>query len=277
MCGSCRTRGEERKIRRGSRRLEGFVAVVAVLMLASSAPATRAENPPLPWAGGAAVETQFELFVGQLAGVIAGRPVKVICNDAGEWSALSARQRLDAVTVWGFVLFDFEPSSETYRPGDTMQLAEAPCSYLDQYWRAPASEKGKTCRVASQLTFRPAKTTVRVTKRVKVRGTWRTRVAYVTKVVQVPVEVPKYGACPDYLNRVFALQTISHESQHLAGIRDEATAECNGMQKLSWFAQHFGATAEQGAQMAGDYYREVYLLKRPGTPYYLSTCPDPSR
>ena len=115
-----------------------------------------------------------------------------------------------------------------------------------------------------------------MTKRVKVKGKWRTKVTYVTKTTQVPVEVPKSGVCPDYHNRVFALQTISHESQHLSGIQDEATAECNGMQKLAWFAQRFGATVAQSLQMAGDYYRDFYEVKRPGTPYYLPTCPDPS-
>ena len=92
----------------------------------------------------------------------------------------------------------------------------------------------------------------------------------------MPVEIPQYGVCPDYQNRVFALQAISHESQHLAGIQDEATAECNGMQKLGWFAQGFGATADQARQMAYDYYTTFYIVKRPGTPYYLPGCPNPA-
>ena len=48
------------------------------------------------------------------------------------------------------------------------------------------------------------------------------------------------------------------------------------MQKLAWFAQRFGATVAQSLKMAGDYYRDVYEAKRPGTPYFLPTCPDPS-
>jgi len=86
----------------------------------------------------------------------------------------------------------------------------------------------------------------------------------VSRTTRVPVETSKPGVCHDYMNRVFALQTISHESQHLSGIRDEATAECNGMQQLAWFARHFGATAEQARQMAGDYYRDLYQVERPG-------------
>jgi hypothetical protein len=48
------------------------------------------------------------------------------------------------------------------------------------------------------------------------------------------------------------------------------------MQNLAWFARHFGATAEQARQMAGDYYRDLYQVERPGTPYYQPDCPDPS-
>ena len=93
------------------------------------------------------METPFEQFAGQLASVVAGRPVKVICNDAADWRVLSAQQRFDPVTVWGFVVFNYDSATETYTPADSMQLAEAPWWYLDQYWRAPAGEKGKACRL----------------------------------------------------------------------------------------------------------------------------------
>jgi hypothetical protein len=116
-----------------------------------------------------------------------------------------------------------------------MQLARGSCRFLDEYWRAPPSEKGKLCRVGT-----------------------------------------KASLCHDYMNRVYALQTISHESQHLLGIRDEATAECVGMQRLAWVALGFGATLEQARQMAGDYYRDFYMVRRPGTAYYQPGCPDPS-
>jgi hypothetical protein len=48
------------------------------------------------------------------------------------------------------------------------------------------------------------------------------------------------------------------------------------MQRLGWFAQRFGATVEQARQMAGDYFHDFYLAGRPGTPYFLASCPDPS-
>ena len=239
-------------------------------------PAAVADDPPLPWAGGIAVETPFERHGAELASVIAGRPVRVICNGSTDWNQLAVQQRFDPVTVWGFVVFTYDSVTEAYRPADFMQLSEAACWYLDEYWRAPLSEKGKRCQVSTQITFHDKKTRVKEKRRVKVKGKWTIRWVYVTKTTHVPVSAPRFGTCPDYQNRVFALQSISHESQHLMGIQDEATAECNGMQRLPWFAQGFGATQEQGRQMAGDYFHDFYELKRPGTPYYLPTCPNPA-
>jgi hypothetical protein len=231
--------------------------------------AAHADEAPLPWEGGASVETPVERHAAELASVVAGRPVRVICNGAAEWGQLAAKHRFDLTSAWGFVAFDYDA------PTDSMQLSQPACWYLDAYWRAPAAQKGKLCAVQSR-TFRQATKKMRVTKRVKVNGTWRTRVFYVTRTTRVAVKAGKASVCHDYMNRVFALQTIAHESQHLAGIRDEATAECNGMQKLAWFAQRFGATPQQARQMAGDYFRDFYEVERPGTSYYLAACPDPS-
>jgi hypothetical protein len=278
MCGSWgsarKGRGEGEIHRPGRRHWCAFVAAFA-LLCAPAALASRGDDPPLPWAGGIAVETPFETFAGDLASMVAGRPVRVICNGATDWGQLAAQQRFDAVTVWGFVIFNYDALTEEYHPADYMQLSEAACWYLDQFWRSPSADKGKMCRVATQIAFQPKSVRVKVTKRVKVKGRWTTRVSWVTKTTQVPVQVPKYGICPDYMKRVFALQTISHEAQHLAGIQDEALAECNGMQRLGWFAQRFGGTGEQAQQMAGDYYNDFYETTRPGTPYYMPTCPNP--
>ena len=223
------------------------------------------------------VQSPLEVFAGQVATEVAGRPVSVVCHGSNDWVQLAAQQRFDAVTVWGFVVFDWDAPTQTYKPEDSMQLSEAACWYLDEYWRAPSAEKGKRCRVGTTVTFVAKKTRLKGTKRVKVNGRWVTKSVWITGTKQVPVSKEQYGECPDYENRVFALQTISHESQHLSGIRDEATAECNGMLKLGWFAQQFGATAAQGRQMAEDYYTTFYRVKRPGTAYYSATCPDPGK
>lgn len=269
-----RTREREGEIVRRRPRLRRAFALAALLLIVVGT--ASAENRPLPWIGGVGYESKFERYAGQLASQVAGRAVKVICNGATDWGQLAAQQRFDPVTVWGYVLFDYDPAGETFHPVNYTQLSEAACWYLDQYWAAPLGSKGKICRVATQIDFRETQVTVQVVKRVKVKGHWTKKVVTVTQTKQVPVEVPQFGVCPDYQNRTFALQAISHESQHLAGIQDEALAECNGIQKLGWFAQQFGATREQGLQMAGDYFRDFYVVKRPGSPYFLPSCPSPA-
>ena len=67
-----------------------------------------------------------------------------------------------------------------------MQLSEAACWYLDEYWRAPLEEKGKRCRTATQITFFAKKQRVKVTRRVKVRGKWTTRTWWVTRTTAAP-------------------------------------------------------------------------------------------
>ena len=221
--------GGARGIRRGP---AAALAAVALLWAGFAAP-VRADDAPAPWVGGVAVETPFEAYAGQLAGAVAGRPVRVVCNDQDDWAGLARRYSFAPGNVWGFVLFGTETPDG---PSDEMELASAPCRYLSQYWRAPAAEKGKICRFTS---------------------------------------APFTGICPSYRLRVLALQTISHESQHLAGVHDEATAECNGLQRLAWFAEQLGARPEQGVELARDYYRDVYRAVRRGTPYFRGDCPQP--
>ena len=43
-----------------------------------------------------------------------------------------------------------------------------------------------------------------------------------------------------------ALSTLAHESFHLAGVRDEAAAECYAIQTADFVAEHLGATPAQG-------------------------------
>jgi hypothetical protein len=47
-----------------------------------------------------------------------------------------------------------------------------------------------------------------------------------------------------------ALATLAHELFHLAGIRDEAAAECYATQTVDFVAQKLGATAAQGKLVA---------------------------
>jgi hypothetical protein len=47
-----------------------------------------------------------------------------------------------------------------------------------------------------------------------------------------------------------AVDVLTHESFHLAGIVDEAETECRSLQTMAWTAQQLGATAQQGRALA---------------------------
>jgi hypothetical protein len=47
-----------------------------------------------------------------------------------------------------------------------------------------------------------------------------------------------------------AVNVLAHEAWHLAGIRDEAVAECRSLQTLAWTAERLGAPAGEGRRLA---------------------------
>jgi hypothetical protein len=58
-------------------------------------------------------------------------------------------------------------------------------------------------------------------------------------------------SCGDDLAR--AVDVLAHESWHLAGVADEAVAECRAVRALAWTAQRLGATPEQGRALTARY------------------------
>ena len=47
-----------------------------------------------------------------------------------------------------------------------------------------------------------------------------------------------------------ALHVLAHESSHLAGVRDEAAADCFGLQRTAVVAEDLGATPDEAARLA---------------------------
>ena len=47
-----------------------------------------------------------------------------------------------------------------------------------------------------------------------------------------------------------ALHVLAHESSHLAGIRDEAAADCYGLQRTAFVAERLGADPEKAQRLA---------------------------
>jgi hypothetical protein len=72
-----------------------------------------------------------------------------------------------------------------------------------------------------------------------------------------------------------ALATVSHESYHVLGYRNEAQVECYGMQSIWFVATSLGATVVEGQHIAAFYWQHVYADRQESTPTYWSAqCRD---
>ena len=82
------------------------------------------------------------------------------------------------------------------------------------------------------------------------------------------------GACmQDAARAAFALATVSHESYHVLGYRNEAQVECYGMQSIWFVAKSLGATVLEGQRIAANYWKTTYAQRRTTTPtYWTAQC-----
>jgi hypothetical protein len=80
-------------------------------------------------------------------------------------------------------------------------------------------------------------------------------------------------ACPlDTIEDIYALQTLAHESAHLAGNESEAVAECDALQTTAYVAEQLGASPAEAEGSA----RVVAFQIYPQMPdeYQSSDCRD---
>ena len=66
------------------------------------------------------------------------------------------------------------------------------------------------------------------------------------------------GECDDWAAKLLAVHVLGHESMHLAGIVDEARAECLAVQLDAFIAARLGATTEFARSLAREYWRYYY-------------------
>jgi hypothetical protein len=70
-------------------------------------------------------------------------------------------------------------------------------------------------------------------------------------------------ACdPSVLKSIHSLETLAHESWHLAGFADEAKTECYALQRIAFVAAALGAPREQGHALA----RTAFVVLYPRMP-----------
>lgn len=268
--------------------------LVVVAMSAVAVPAALADSATIPNTGASpwsdpGHQSPLELVAGRVASTIAGRKVRVQCDDENAWQAFASEQSFDPGWVLGYVFW----------PGDTIYLAPSTCVSLEQF--AAADSKPTKCSVASTQTQTirtsvPVRVRVRYRVRVRVHGrtVWRwrdrivTRLRTVTTTVQQPVFLPPAPCSVDgqpsttlmtsgqwdaYDGYVTAMLILAHESIHLAGIEDDARANCYGMQAIAYIAEQFGDTPDDAHSLALYFYDQLYPGYLPDHPdYWSSDC-----
>jgi hypothetical protein len=63
--------------------------------------------------------------------------------------------------------------------------------------------------------------------------------------------------CESPLELAWSLNTLAHESYHLAGVRNEAQTECYALQAIDFVARRLGATRPQAEALAGFSFDEL--------------------
>ena len=80
------------------------------------------------------------------------------------------------------------------------------------------------------------------------------------------------GECDGWGRTLVAVHVLAHESMHLAGIVDEAEADCLGLQLDAFVAMRLGAPSALARQLATDYWTQYYPEQPPG--YRSPRCHD---
>lgn len=254
-----------------------LASLLAALVLA---PAALADD--LPWAGGAAVETQTEVVLGQAAAAIAARPVHVRCEGDTDWTTLT---RDMGTGVVGFVWFT------NGQAVDYMELSPGTCAALDAFVHQPPADVCGAAVAApapapapvaapapaattepapgATVTRKPAKATVKAAVKAAAKKRKRVRARHSTRVALARTA----GPCSVDSQALYALWTLTHEATHLAGQQDEPTADCYGLQWLQPTAATLGAgpaAAQAYAAYAASWYASAWQTGKPG--YWSPEC-----
>ena len=81
--------------------------------------------------------------------------------------------------------------------------------------------------------------------------------------------------CERPLEIAWSLNTLAHESYHLAGVRNEAETECYALQAIEFVARRLGASPDQGRALAAFSFDQ--LPRRMPPEYSSPECRDGGR
>jgi hypothetical protein len=209
--------------------------LLSLVVLAVAGPAYGGDAV-LPWSGGTARITTFEADGSRIASLIARSDVSIECLDPRRWQALGAHHGFDPTLTWAMTPMRWNAAADRASPNDISRLSPRTCSLVDAFRRAPTELGSRLCRHGTKL------------------------------------RRPVLGECDDWAAKLLAVHVLGHESIHLAGVVDEATADCLGMQLDAYVAERLGATRAFARSLAREYWTYYYPSQEPS--YRSPSCRD---
>jgi hypothetical protein len=234
---SCRVRGDTAgNSGEGNTNLVGRRALLLSLVVLAIAGPAYSGDRALPWSGGTARVTTFEADGSLIASLLARTDVSIHCLDPTQWRRLGQRQSFDPTLTWGMTPMHWNAELRRAVPEGLSRLSPRACRLADAFRNAPTEMGSRLCRY----------------------GTTSQR--------------QQIGECDDWGSKLLAVHVLAHESVHLAGVVDEATADCLAMQLDAFVAVRLGASNAFAQALAREYW--LYYYSSQELRYRSPSCRD---
>jgi hypothetical protein len=230
--------------------------MLALILLACATPAYGGETGQ-PWSGGEARASAFERSASVIVHSLVGGPVSLECATPDHWRRLAAREGFDPATTWAMTPLHLQPGESAASPDGRTDLSPRACRLASAFSAAPSEMGSRICRHGSTTQWRAVAATPGDQRAPRRR-----------------VRVPLLGECDDWGSKLVAVHVIGHETMHLAGVVDEAAADCLALQLDAYVAVRLGATASFARSLAREYWRIYYPAQ--DARYRSSQCRDGS-
>jgi hypothetical protein len=197
---------------------------------------------PSPWSGGSEQIVPFEALASRVATFLAGHRVSIQCVDAPKWRSLAAEHDFDSSNTWALTPLHWDSTSRAAVADGHAYFSPRACRLADSFVTKPTEIGTRICRHGARTRWE--------TRAVGRRGETTTR--------RVPVPTPILGECDEWGSKLLAVHVLSHESVHLAGVGDEAEADCLAAQADAFVARALGADPRFARLLAREYWAQYY-------------------
>jgi hypothetical protein len=219
----------------------------SLILLGLAVPARGADRPLLLSHGAAARTPSFEATSSRIAGSLAGHEVSIECAGRARWRSLSSRYGFDAALTWALTPLRWDSSLGAVGPTGRSVLSPRTCRLGKAFLLAPTNLGARLCRHGTKSVQRAPS------------GERRGK----TRSQPMLVKVPLLGECDEWGAKLLAVHVLGHESMHLAGVVDEATAECLATQLGAFVVAGLGAGTRFSRSLASEYWRFYYPSQDP--------------